>query len=103
MPIDVDHGAFASAPALVCRLVAVAAVVGDASVPFIEGHSKLADRERLSDRHPDLRLVHGPLRLLGAARREGHVLERSVDSFLIRRSGNLADRKRLPTDRAATP
>src|SRR5262249_11623746 len=47
----------ASAPSLISGLVAVAAAVGDAGVPFIEAQREAADRECLRDRDPHLRLT----------------------------------------------
>src|SRR5207302_1355447 len=49
VPGDPDDGALAAAPTVVLRRLALAAAVGNAGVPFIEGHGKATDRERVDE------------------------------------------------------
>src|SRR5262245_468993 len=58
IPVDVDDGVLAQPPSLIAWLVTLAAAIGDASVPFVEGDRVFHDREGLTDRHPRLHFAH---------------------------------------------
>ena len=51
VPTHIDYRSLAAAPVRIGRLVAFAAAVGDAGIPFVKGHREPADREWPRKRH----------------------------------------------------
>ena len=51
LPTHIDYWSLAAAPIRIGGLVAFAAAVGDAGIPFVKGHREPADREWPRKRH----------------------------------------------------